>query len=78
MSKALRTQFQENPLLLVEKWVMHNCTEHGFEQAEWFNASVLHLGEVFQMRPMQSMHSTSSNMTLMKIDMDEQCHYFKT
>lgn len=25
---------------------------------------------VFQMRPMQSMHSTSSNMTLMKTDMD--------
>ena len=49
---------------------MHNCTEHGCEQAEWFNASVLPLAEVFQMWPMQSMHSTSSNMTLMKIDMD--------
>ena len=57
---------------------MHNCTEHGCEQAEWFNASVLHLGEVFLMRPVQSMHSTSSNMTLMKIDMDEQRHYFKS
>ena len=78
MSKALRPQFQENPLLLVEKRVMHNCTEHGCDQAEWFNASVLRLAEVFQMRPMQSMNSTSSNMTLMKMNMDGQCHYLKT
>ena len=47
MSKALCPQFQENPILLVEKWVMYNCTKHDCEQAEWFNASVLRLAEVF-------------------------------
>ena len=41
MSKALCPQFQENPILRVEKWVMYNCTKHDCEQAEWFNASVL-------------------------------------
>ena len=38
-------QLRENPLLLVGKRVMHNCIKHGFEQAEWFNATVLHLAE---------------------------------
>ena len=47
MSKALCPQFQENPILLVENWVMYNCTKHDCEQAEWFNASVLRLAEVF-------------------------------
>ena len=44
-SKAMLPQFQDNPLLLVEKRVMHNCIEDGSEQAEWFNATVLHLAE---------------------------------
>ena len=26
---------------------MYNCTKHDCEQAEWFNASVLRLAEVF-------------------------------
>lgn len=38
-------QFRENPLLLVGKRAMHNCIEDGSEQAEWFNATVLHLAE---------------------------------
>ena len=38
-------QFQDNPLLLVEKRVMHNCIEDGSEQAQWFNATVLRLAE---------------------------------
>ena len=44
-SKKLLPQFRENPLLLVGKRVMHNCIEDGSEQAEWFNATVLHLAE---------------------------------
>ena len=44
-SKAMLPQFQDNPLLLVEKRVMHNCIEDGSEQAEWFNATVLRLAE---------------------------------
>ena len=44
-SKAMLPQFQDNPLLLVEKRVMHNCIEDGSEQAEWFNAIVLRLAE---------------------------------
>ena len=38
-------QFRENPPLLFGKRVMHNCIEHGSEQAEWFNATVLRLAE---------------------------------
>ena len=44
-SKAMLPQFQDNPLLLVEKQVMHNCIEDGSEQAKWFNATVLRLAE---------------------------------
>ena len=44
-SKKMLLQFRENPLLLVGKRVMHNCIEDGSEQAEWFNATVLHLAE---------------------------------
>ena len=44
-SKKMLPQFRENPLLLVGKRVMHNCIEDGSEQAEWFNATVLHLAE---------------------------------
>lgn len=43
--KKSLSQFRENPLILVGKRVMHNCTEDGSDQAEWFDATVLRLSE---------------------------------